>query len=82
MILLIMMMLLMMLMMTTPVNEVANPGTKDENGNRARQPVHSNQLEAVWLKFLDDNCHFFNIKSRFTPRNIHFQKINIEKISI
>ena len=44
-------MMRMMMMMMMPVNEVANPGAKDKNGNRARQPVHCNQLEAVWLKF-------------------------------
>ena len=40
-----------MMMMRMPVNEVADPGAKYKNGNRTRQSVHCNQLEAVWLKF-------------------------------
>ena len=51
MVMMMMVMMMMMLMMTTPVNEVANPGTEDENGNGADQPVHCNQLEAVRLKY-------------------------------
>ena len=44
--------LMMMVVLTTrkPVNEVANPGTKDKNSNGARQTVHRNQLEAVRLE--------------------------------
>ena len=42
---------MMMMMVIPPVNEVANPGTKYENGNGTDKTVQGHQLKAVRLRW-------------------------------
>ena len=43
--------MMMMMMLMPPVNEVANPGTKYENGNGTDKTVQGHQLKAVRLRW-------------------------------